>query len=100
MWRAKRADGKLIWIQIFISRQRPTADRCVHAEVRDIARHYDTQHRAELFWRVLRHNHRNEAVIIIGFGEQAMDDPESEPSEEVITTIRIKARISVTSRRP
>ncbi|WP_049906133.1 PAS domain-containing sensor histidine kinase [Halorubrum aidingense] len=88
MWRAKRADGELIWIQVFISRQRPTADRCVHVEVRDITRHYDTHHRAELFWRVLRHNLRNEAAIIIGCAEQAMNGPESEPSEEVISTIQ------------
>ncbi|EMA59638.1 signal-transducing histidine kinase-like protein [Halorubrum lipolyticum DSM 21995] len=88
MWRAKRADGELIWIQMFISRQRPTADRCVHVEVRDITRHYDAHHRAELFWRVLRHNLRNEAAIIIGCAEQAMEGTESEPSEEIISTIR------------
>lgn len=88
MWRAKRADGELIWIQVFISRQRQTADRCVHVEVRDITRHYDTHHRAELFWRVLRHNLRNEAAIIIGCAEQAMKGAESGPSEEVISTIR------------
>ena len=86
LWRAKRADGELIWIQVFISQQRPTADRCVHVEVRDITRHYDTHHRAELFWRVLRHNLRNEAAIIIGCAEQAMKG-ESQPPEEVISTI-------------
>ncbi len=88
VWRAKRADGELIWIQVFTSRQRPTADRCVHVEVRDITRHYDTHHRAELFWRVLRHNLRNEAAIIIGCAEQVMNGPENGPSEEVISTIR------------
>jgi len=88
VWRAKRADGELIWIQVFISRQRPTADRCVHVEVRDITRHYDAHHRAELFWRVLRHNLRNEAAIIIGCAEQAMKGTGSEPSEEIISTIR------------
>ncbi|MEZ3164985.1 PAS domain-containing sensor histidine kinase [Halorubrum sp. RMP-47] len=88
MWRAKRADGELIWIQVFTSRQRPTADRCVHVEVRDITQHYDTHHRAELFWRILRHNLRNEAAVIIGCAEQAMKDPESEPFKKVISTIR------------
>ncbi|KOX93283.1 PAS domain-containing sensor histidine kinase [Halorubrum tropicale] len=88
VWRAKRADGELIWIQLFTSRQRPTANHCVHVEVRDITHHYDTHHRAELFWRVLRHNLRNEAAIIIGCTEQAMNASESGPSEEVISTIR------------
>ncbi|EMA69278.1 signal-transducing histidine kinase-like protein [Halorubrum kocurii JCM 14978] len=92
MWRAKRADGELIWIQVFVSRRRPTADRCVRAEVRDITRHYDTHHRAELFWRILRHNLRNEAAIIIGCAEQAMNGPESEPPEEVISTIRSRGK--------
>jgi len=87
VWRAKRADGELIWIQVFISRQRPTPDRCVHVEIRDITRHYDTHHRAELFWRVLRHNLRNEAAIITGCAEQAMNGTESEPAEEVVSTI-------------
>jgi PAS domain S-box-containing protein len=61
-WRIKRADGELIWVQVDLSRQ---ADHSyVRAELREITDYYETYHRAELFWRILRHNLRNEATII------------------------------------
>jgi hypothetical protein len=65
-WRVKRADGELIWVQIHLSQQTLADQTCVCAEVRDITAFYEIHHRAELFWRVLRHNLRNEATIIAG----------------------------------
>jgi PAS domain S-box-containing protein len=88
MWRAKRSDGELVWIQVFTERHRPDADRYVHVEMRDITRQYETHNRAELFWRILRHNLRNEAAIILGCAEQAIDRSESEAVEDVVSTIR------------
>lgn len=64
-WRVKRADGELIWVQLYISQQHFTGENCVHVEMRDITDYYETHHRAELFWRILRHNLRNEAAIIL-----------------------------------
>jgi len=90
MWRAKRADGELIWIQVFVSRRRSLADRRVHAEMRDITPHYESHHRAELFWRVLRHNLRNEATIIIGCAEQAMRNTDDRSHDDILSTIRTR----------
>ena len=88
MWRVKREDGELVWIQMFASQERSAADRRVYVEMRDITRHYETHHRAELLWRILRHNLRNEAAIITGCAEQAMDRSEdNEVCEEILSTI-------------
>ncbi|QAU11365.1 PAS domain-containing sensor histidine kinase (plasmid) [Halorubrum sp. BOL3-1] len=87
MWRVKREDGELVWIQMFASQERSAADRRVYVEMRDITRHYETRHKAELFWRILRHNLRNEAAIITGCVEQAMDRSEDEACEEILSTI-------------
>ena len=54
-----------------------TRARHVLAEVRDVTDHYAASRRETLFWRVLRHNLRNEANKIIGYtGEvlRATDD--------------------------
>ena len=88
-WRIKRADGELVWVRVSLSPWRgdggqerdgegdETAAEHVLAEVRDISEHYAASRRETLFWRVLRHNLRNEANKIIGHtGEilRATDD--------------------------
>lgn len=83
-WRIKRADGELVWVRVSLSAWHgdgggdPTGDeaesdgretapaRHVLAEVRDVTDHHATSRRETLFWRVLRHNLRNEANKIIG----------------------------------
>lgn len=67
-WRIKRADGELIWVQIHLS-QTSSGDDYVLAEIRDITEEYNTGHREELFWRILRHNLRNKANTLMGYGE-------------------------------
>jgi PAS domain S-box-containing protein len=94
-WRIKRADGELVWVRVSLSpwvgddgrergddggnrsgdgRERDERERDgggpasrVLAEVRDISEHYAASRRETLFWRVLRHNLRNEANKIIGY---------------------------------
>ena len=91
-WRIKRSDGELVWVRVSLSpwhgdgRRGSDAGResdgdggggethagdeararHVLAEVRDISEHYAASRRETLFWRVLRHNLRNEANKIIG----------------------------------
>ncbi len=91
-WRFKRADGELIWAEIELSRQ-TVADRpCVRAEIRDITDYYETYHRAELFWRILRHNLRNEATIIAGNMSQIIETTTVASVREAATTIRNRGR--------
>ena len=91
-WRAKRADGELIWIQIDLSRQQLAGRTCVRAETRDITDHYETRHREELFWRVIRHNLRNEAVVILGNGDHIKRHAEADPVRDAADTVRSRAK--------
>ena len=101
-WRIKRADGELVWVRVSLSPwfggEGPgsagdgddpggeTPARRVLAEVRDISEHYAASRRETLFWRVLRHNLRNEANKIIGHtGEilrTADDDAVRDPAAD------------------
>lgn len=87
-WRAKRADGELIWVQIHLSRQELASRTCIRAEVRDITTHYETRHREELFWRVLRHNLRNDATIILGNTDQIRSHAETDLVQNAAETIQ------------
>ena len=90
-WRIKRADGELIWVQIDLSRQQLSGKTCVRAEVRNISDYYDTHHRAELSWRLLRHNLRNEANIILGNADRIESHTESSLLKDAATTIQARS---------
>lgn len=77
-WRVKRADGELIWVQIYLSTHPIDGKTYVCAEVRDITEYYNTSHREELFWRILRHNLRNGANTLMGYSEQIRQYAKSE----------------------
>lgn len=89
-WRVKRADGELIWAQIDLSQQRLSGQSCVCAEIRNITDYYETHHREELFWQLLRHNLRNEATIIMGNAAQISAHTEADPIQETAATIRAR----------
>lgn len=89
-WRVKRADGELIWVQFHLSGQTVEGRTVVRAEVRDITDHYETYHRAELFWRVLRHNLRNEATIISGNANEIAARAETDPVRRAVGTIQTR----------
>ena len=89
-WRIKRADGRLIWVQIHLSQQQLSGQTCVRAELRNITDYYETHHRAELFWRLLRHNLRNEATAIIGYADQIKTRAESDSVQDAAATIRAR----------
>ncbi|RKD89070.1 PAS domain-containing sensor histidine kinase [Halopiger aswanensis] len=85
-WRVKRADGELIWVQIQLS-QTSDDDEYVLAEIRDVTEDYNTGHREELFWRILRHNLRNKANTLMGYSEfvtvNAETDELSDAAEKI-----------------
>jgi PAS domain S-box-containing protein len=89
-WRVKRADGELIWVKIRLSQQRLAGRSFVRAEMRDITDYYETHHRAELFWRLLRHNMRNEANIILGNTNRIKAHTESDLLQDAATTIQAR----------
>jgi len=91
-WRIKRADGELIWVQIHLSKQRRADRTGVRAELRDITDYYETHHRAELFWRMLRHNLRNKAAIILGNANLIPVQTESDSLREAAATIRAQIK--------
>jgi PAS domain S-box-containing protein len=90
-WRIKRGDGELIWTRIRLSQYPSGSQGRVFAEIRDITDYYDTSHRAELFWRILRHNLRNEATIIRGNATRIKDITESDSVSSAAQTIRSRA---------
>lgn len=87
-WRIKRADGELVWVQIHLSAQRLSSRTCVRAEIRDITEYYNSSHREELFWRLLRHNLRNEASTLVGYSEIIESVAESGKVAEMAGTVK------------
>ena len=91
VWRAKRSDGELVWVRIRFARRQVDGRECVYAELQDITEYYDTYHRAELFWRVLRHNLRNEATVIAGNATPIAECADAERLRTAAETIRVRA---------
>jgi len=69
-WRVKRADGELVWTSVSLTQRGSDGDARALAEIRDITDYYTASRRETLFWRVLRHNLRNETNKIVGYAEQ------------------------------
>jgi PAS domain S-box-containing protein len=90
-WRVKRADGELIWVQIHLSAQRIDGEQCVRAEIRDITEYYNSSHREELFWRLLRHNLRNEANALVGYSEAISHASADSEVSDAAETMKTKA---------
>ena len=90
-WRVKRADGELIWVQVHLEARTLDGRRCLCAEVRDITDYYETNHRAELFWRILRHNLRNEAAVITGHANRITANTVSDSVREASEIIQSRA---------
>ena len=90
-WRIKRADGELVWVQIHLSDQTVSDRSNVRAEIRDITEHYETRHREELFWRVLRHNLRNEATALIGYASIITNNATTDTVQEASDAINSRA---------
>ncbi|AAV48037.1 MULTISPECIES: PAS domain-containing sensor histidine kinase [Haloarcula] len=87
-WRIKRADGELIWARIHLSERVVSGRTYVCAEIRDITEYFETHHREELLWRILRHNLRNEATVIAGNTARITASAGTEAVRDASKTIR------------
>lgn len=97
-WRIKRGDGTLVWVQAHLSALTVAGDRRVLAEFRDIEAHTTANKRIGLLSRIMRHNLRNDLIVISGRAEQIRptDEPErvSEHVEKIHTTAADIERIT------
>ena len=66
-WRIKRADGELRWVSVDLTPITIDGRDLVLAEVTDITEYKHNDRRVSLFYRLLRHNLRNDLNVITGF---------------------------------
>ncbi|SMO79247.1 PAS domain-containing sensor histidine kinase [Halorubrum cibi] len=90
-WRVKRASGELVWVQFHLSPAGVGGADCVRAEVRDITDHYETTHREELLWRVLRHNLRNDVTALVGYSERIREESDAPTVRDAAETVASRA---------
>ena len=76
-WRIQRENGELRWVQFHFAKFEVRGQTCVRAELRDVTEILETTHREELFRRVLRHNLRNEATVLMGHAERIRRNAET-----------------------
>jgi len=77
-WRIKRADGELIWVSINLTRIAIDGRPYVLGEVTDITEYKHNDRRVSLFYRLLRHNLRNDINVISGFADHVVGVAETE----------------------
>lgn len=66
-WRLKRADGELRWVSVDLTPITIDGRSLVVGEVTDITEYKHNDRRVRLFYRLLRHNLRNDLNVIMGF---------------------------------
>jgi len=91
MWRVKRSDGTLLWVRVHLSPQMVDGGEYVVAELRDVTDYYTASRRETLFWRILRHNLRNETTTIVGHAGKIQRTTERESVRESATAIQSTA---------
>ena len=77
-WRLKRADGELRWVSVDLTPITIDGRRLVVAEITDITEYKHNDRRVRLFYRLLRHNLRNDLNVIMGFAAQITSVAETE----------------------
>lgn len=86
-WRIKHAAGKLFWVEVHL---RPVAigtSSYVLGEIREITAHKARERRLHLLNRVVRHNLRNEANILVGYADRLKTAVEEKTIEDELDTI-------------
>ncbi|MDS0283254.1 PAS domain-containing sensor histidine kinase [Haloarcula onubensis] len=87
-WRIKRDDGTLVWVQVHLSALTLGGERRVLAEVRDIEAYTTASQRVGLLSRIMRHNLRNDLIVISGRAEQIASADDREGVAEHVGKIR------------
>jgi PAS domain S-box-containing protein len=91
-WRIKRADGELIWVRIDLTRMEIDGRPYVLGEVTDITEYKHNDRRVSLFYRLLRHNLRNDINVITGFADHVETVAETEAAATAARKITTAAR--------
>jgi PAS domain S-box-containing protein len=76
-WRVKCSNGQLIWVEVYLATISIDDHSYVLGEVRDITEYKTNDRRLGLFYRLLRHNLRNDVNVISGYADQISPDREA-----------------------
>jgi len=91
-WRIKRVDGELRWVSVHLTRITIDGRPYVLGEIADITEYKHNDRRMHLFYRLLRHNLRNDLNVITGFAGQVESLTDSETVEAAAGKIGTAAR--------
>lgn len=75
-WRVKCSNGELIWVDVHFSDITIDQQLYVRGEIRDITEYKTNDRRLSLFYRLLRHNLRNDVNVISGYADLLKSDHE------------------------
>ncbi|MEA1930653.1 MAG: PAS domain S-box protein, partial [Euryarchaeota archaeon] len=91
-WHVKRPNGKLFWAHVQLHACSIDGRECVVATSQEITTFKEKERRLRLFYRIFRHNLRNDMNIILGYSEQLEQAIEDDDLEMQIQTINNTAK--------
>ncbi|MFD1567854.1 ATP-binding protein [Halolamina litorea] len=86
-WQIQRANGELRWIRVHLGATTIDGVEYVVAEIEDITEYRAREQRLRLLSRIVRHNLRNRANVLMGYADRISRAIEDEALEEEIETI-------------
>lgn len=69
-WRVEPASGGILWVRVRLNATTIDGHECVFAEIRDISEYKARERRLRLLNRIVRHNLRNDANVLLGHIER------------------------------
>jgi PAS domain S-box-containing protein len=91
-WHVKRPSGELFWAHVQLHACSLDGRECVVATSQDISTIKDKERRLRLFYRIFRHNLRNDMNVILGYSEQLEQAIEDDDLEMQIQTVNNTAK--------
>ena len=86
-WQVERANGELRWVRVHLNSTTIDRVECVLAEIEDITEYRARERRLRLLSRIVRHNLRNRANVLMGYVDRIKQAIEDETLEEELETI-------------
>ena len=91
-WHVKRPNGELFWAYVQLHACSIDGRICVVATSYDISTIKEKERRLRLFYRIFRHNLRNDMNVIMGYSEQLEQAIEDDDLEMQIRTVNNTAK--------